>query len=182
MADQVSSSDLTSTSAVTWDEIPVFDVVEITPGGRSDQEFATLFNVQARMKGRALGEICAPITLTLASDAGIAAVVFAGAVPATAGQTNAPSNSAQILACGGVVLRANPTTGSSSATLTLLPGVSTLLKGATTTILSGAPPHLYFTCTAIKVSDGSAAPSTSAIRVIVSTRIRVSGVDWLRPF
>jgi hypothetical protein len=187
------SSDLTGVEAVTWDKVPVIDIVTIfaNSGSPHPQLFSTLPNCQARLKGRAYGKI-SNLTITLHSDPEHAVTAAVGVVPTNAGASNAPSNIQQVLACGGVVLRATPFVSASSGSPIFMPGVSALLKGENITLLAGSPPTLYFAAAAAKIKDwslpgytaaiGATQASGTAVHFILKYDLELSGYDWIKPF
>lgn len=180
-SDSVNAATLTSTKPVDWQTLPMTDVLKISGDGTlHSKEFQNLYNCKQRMLGRALAQIEGPITLQIYSPPNSAVVMAVGAIPQTAGSTSAPANVAQVLACGGVVLRANPTTGSEEKVLRLSPGITTALKGASTTVLVGGPPHIYAFANCIDLKTGTV--SDQDCYLIFSYSLSLHGYDWIKPF
>jgi len=180
-SNDVSSSQLTQTAPVSWDTIPVTDVIEILGNGSVfGQEFILMHNCSARMKGRALGKISGDVSVEIFAPADVSAIVAVGVIPQNVGAAHVPGSVGALLACGGVVLRSNPTHGSDTRSLRFLPGISTSLKGETTTILTGKPPHIYLVGSA-RDAAGNAATNTR-LHILVHYNLELSGYDWINPF
>jgi len=193
LGNQPSAGALTSTATITWQKVPCVDVVAIHANNSSPnaQLFAALDNCKKRLNGRGLGKI-SNLSISIFTDPEYAVTAAVCAVPTNAGASNAPQSLADLLACGGIILRASPTINNITGSPTFLPGVSALLKGENTTLLAGSPPTLYFIAKAAKMKDWSlptyTAPTntTGASGTIVYFRIsydlELSGYDWLKPF
>lgn len=174
------AADLTSVSAVSWDKIPESDVVELTPNGNLQQvEFRLLHNCAARLLGRASARI-SNISCSLMTSTKNVATVAVCMVPSSTGSTHAPSKIADVLACRPCILHSGPHYSPTSGSPSFLPGVSNILKGTTTSILAGSPPHLYFASISTKFKDGT--PSSDPIYLSISYDIELHGYDWMPRF
>jgi len=190
---QPDSGALTSTATITWQKVPCVDVVAVHANNAAPNAvlFANLDNCKKRLNGRALGKI-SNLSLSIFTDPEYAVTAAVCAVPTNAGASNAPQTLSDLLACGGIILRASPTINNITGSPIFLPGVSALLKGENTTLLAGSPPTLYFIAKAAKMSDWSlpaykaASTGTTATGTVVYFRIsydlELSGYDWLKPF
>jgi len=176
----VSSGALTSTAAVNWEKLTVYDVLQFKTGSVGEKQAILLHNVSQRMKGRAMGRICGPIKVQLYSEPGHIVKAAICGVPTSASNANAPSSVNNVLCCGGVVLSSGSLTGTDTGVLKFLPGVALNLKGETTTILAGSPPHFYAIGAATKL-DGSAATGVD-IHISLEIELEISGWDWVKPF
>jgi ribosomal protein S28E/S33 len=176
----VSPTLLTSTQAVNWEKVVVVDVLSFKTGNVGEKEFIKLHNCEQRMKGRAVGRICGPIKVQLYSSPGHVVKAAICGVPQKDSNPNAPANVSNILACRGIVLSSGSLTGTDTGTLSFLPGVALVLKGETTSILSGSPPHLYAIGSAVDLK-GTAATGVD-IEISLEYELEISGWDWIKPF
>nr|QDH91498.1 MAG: hypothetical protein H4Bulk4618_000005 [Riboviria sp.] len=172
MTNDVSTADLTSTAAIQWDIIPIVEALELDktdkPVGKALTE---LDNLTARLKGRAYAEIIGDITVSLEPDVAEPKILTVCAIPNSTTATSAPGTRQNMIACGGVTLMALTSVAPVPKQLTLLPGISKILKGAdsTATVLIGSPPRIYYM-----------GPSKCILRV--SYNVKIHGVDWIKPF
>lgn len=178
----VTPAQLTDTSPVTWDRIPICEVVKLTAGTVKTTELSVLHQTHGRMAGRALGRICGDISVQIHCPPRYSCVTAVGLYPANAGNSSTPSDLPQLLACGGTVIHSNPIRGAGSGSPTFLPGVSRFIKGDTTTTLIGKPPALALLANAAEWTDGTAAAATTPIYAVIRYDLELSGVDWLKPW
>jgi hypothetical protein len=194
MSDAAQTKDLTSASSVQWEAgIPMVDVVAILSNNSTSQSkpFWKLRNCAERLKGRAYGRF-SNVKLSLLDNPAYASTVVVGWVPSTSGAASAPSTGAEVLACGGVILRSSPYYLANSASPIMIPGISNVLKSDDVTLLIGSPPTFYFGAKSIKLSDNSVPKFTPAdannaasgyeIYVQISYTLELSGVSFLKPF
>jgi hypothetical protein len=194
ISDSPDSATLTNVQPIQWDDgVPIVDVVTVFANATSPSHilFQQLHVCAIRMKGRAMGRI-KNLSVEIMSDPEYAIKAVVGVVPTSAGTGNAPSTTADLIACGGALLKETPYVNSGSKQLTFLPGVSSIIKGETVTLLSGSPPSLYFMAKAVKMEDwtaptyNAATASTRASGTLVyfklSYTLELSGYDWVKPF
>jgi hypothetical protein len=188
------ASDLSSTDTITWDNgLPIIDVVQVLANASAPSAvlFQDLHNCNKRMLGRAYARIT-NLTVEIISDPDYAIKAVVGIVPTSATTGNAPSNMAELMTCGAVLLKESPFAMSGSKSPRFMPGVSSILVGESVKLLVGAPPTLYFMAQAVNLenwkktaytarSSGAAATGTPVFFQISYT-LELSGYGYLKPF
>jgi hypothetical protein len=176
MANQVSVPELTSTSAISWDSVPVADVVTFKTGAIHGVEFRKLFNCSQRLLGRGSGQIDGDVEISLYASPKSCITLAVGAVPSTTNNTYAPTTVDQVLATPACPpLRVSQYQASMTQTTTWLPGITNTLVGENTITLAGGPPHFYF----YAETDKSTAVD---VFVLLRYKLRLSGYGYLKPF
>jgi hypothetical protein len=174
-----SSTNLTDTSTITWDKVPMAEVIKVAPG-LSEKAFSAMNNITTRMQGRALGRI-SNIKFTLMPKPGYLMAAAICYVPVIAGSSNAPTQMEHIASLGGCFVHYSPHGSSLSGAPLFMPGVTNYIKGATTTLLAGGPPHIFVYLEMAKL-DGST-PSTSVTSFLqVTYDLEMSGYDHIKGF
>lgn len=166
---------VTSVDAIVGDVIDIVEVLTITPGEVGNQKLTELHVLKARLNGRAVAEIVGDIVCTAVPAAAVATVAVIGAVPSTQTSSSHPDSLAKVLACGAAVCTFAVPGSSPSGTITLLPGISRVLKADASALLIGGPPVLYYTAL-------SASSTATEVFVQVKYKVRLSGTSWVAPF
>jgi len=174
-----SAANLTTTAPVTWDKVPMADVLECPPG-LSGVAFQNLLNCTTRMNGRAMGRI-SNVKFTLMPKPGHIMAACVAYVPQQAGGANAPKDFHHLASLGGCFLHYSPHSMSLSGSPLFMPGVTDLLKGPTTTILVGGPPHIYVY---LEAADLSGAVVIQGFKTFVQITydLELSGYDHIKGF
>jgi len=176
MTDQVSVPQLTSTSAISWDSVPVADVVHFQTGAIHAIEFRKMHNCQQRLLGRGAAEIDGPVEISIYATPKHCIALAVGAVPSTTNNTYAPSTVAEVLATPACPpLRVSQYQASMTQRTEWLPGITNTLVGENTITLAGGPPHFYF----YAETDRSTATD---VHVLLRYKLRLSGYGYLKPF
>jgi hypothetical protein len=178
-SDTVPVQQLTTVEPVTWDKLHLADVMEVGTG-MGNVEFQKLHNCQQRMLGRAAGKI-SNLTFELMPSPGHLVAVAVCMIPQQAGAGAAPSEMKHLASSGACFLHYSPYGSSLSGSPQILPGINMQVKGLTTTLLVGSPPHIYVKCEA-KNLDGSAISSATKFYIQIRYDLELNGYDFLKTF
>jgi hypothetical protein len=178
-SDSVPSGQLTTTAPITWDKLSLSEGLSLNVG-LSNTEFQVMHNCAQRMLGRGIGKI-SNLRFQLMPAPGHLVAVAVCIIPQQAGAAAAPVKMEHLAAAGACFLHYSPYGSSLTGSPSILPGVNMQVKGPTTTLLSGAPPHLYFFLEAKKL-DGSNPDGATKFYIQAQYDLDISGYDFLKPF
>jgi len=173
MADQVTSAELTNAASVNFDKIPCTDTLKFKSGQLMSQTFRNMRVCQQLMWTRALGTVEGSINFTVHPIPGAQLAVAVGIVPEDVDNHYVPASLGQVLACGGSVW--STANMLRDFTYTFKPGVSRVLKTATTDVVAGNPPNIYLLAT-------TDAASPVDVYLSVNYTLSLQGMGYISPF